>query len=69
VGDRAPALGVFDCLCGVLAQCGHSTPPGSAADDDVLVLEGASFVEIALNLYQPQRGTLLEQFKRKRTKS
>jgi hypothetical protein len=26
VGDWAPSLGVFDCLCSVLAQCGHSTP-------------------------------------------
>ena len=35
VRDWVPSLGVFDCLCSVLAQCGHSTPPGSAADDDV----------------------------------
>jgi hypothetical protein len=34
-----------------------------------LVLEGASFVQIALNLYQPQRSTLFEKFKRKSTKS
>src|SRR6516164_3348051 len=27
--DCAPSWGVLGCLCGVLAQCGHSTPPGS----------------------------------------
>ena len=35
-GRLGGVLGVFDCLCDVLAQCGHSTPRGSAADDDVL---------------------------------
>jgi hypothetical protein len=32
VGNCAPAWGAFGCLCGVLAQCGHTTPPGGAAD-------------------------------------
>jgi hypothetical protein len=32
VGNCAPAWSAFGCRCGVLAQCGHFTPVGSAID-------------------------------------
>jgi hypothetical protein len=31
-GRLSAVLGVFGWLCGVLVQCGYSTPPGSAID-------------------------------------